>query len=178
MSWFWSFDTAFSCVFLYFGVCYVLLFKVNILVSYVLVPSSFRFQLCVCPLCPSLCLCVSLCLVSLFCFYVSCPSPLSLALSGVSLCVSLAWCCVCLPVFRLISSVSCQSYVFMSVCTCHFLSYSVMCVMFGFASSVSLCLISCVSLLFLYPCYSLCKSCVSLCPGISLIPGCVLCLLV
>lgn len=70
MSWFWSFDTAFSCVFLYFGVCYVLLFKVNILVSYVLVPSSFRFQLCVCPLCPSLCFCVSLCLVSLFCFYV------------------------------------------------------------------------------------------------------------
>lgn len=121
MSWFWSFDTAFSCVFLYFGVCYVLLFKVNILVSYVLVPSSFRFQLCVCPLCPSLCFCVSLCLVSLFCFYVSCPSPLSLALSGVSLCVSLTWCCVCLPVFRLIQShvshmFSCLRVLFSSSC--------------------------------------------------------------
>lgn len=192
LSWFWSFDTAFSCVFLYFGVCYVLLFKVNILVSYVLVPSSFRFQLCVCPLCPSLCLCVSLCLVSLFCFYVSCPSPLSLALSGVSqVCLSYLVLCFspCVPSHLLsLMSVICSHvcvYYFQarvclsgSHCICHFLSYFVMCVMFGFAPSVSLCLISCVSLLFLYPCYSLCKSSVSLCPGISLIPGCVLCLLV
>lgn len=159
LSWFWSFDTAF-CVFLYF----LVLFKVNILVSYVLVPSSFRFQLCVCPLCPSLCLCVSL-----FCFYVLflvfhslSLSPLSLALLGVCLCVSLTWCCVCLPVLRLISSLMsvicfhvCVYYFQARVCLsgshciCHFLSYFVMCVMFGFASSVSLCLISCVSLLFL-----------------------------
>lgn len=128
------------------------------------------------PLCVCVCPCVlcpfSVSMFSFLCFIPLPPLPHPLR------CVSLAWCCVCLPVFRLISSVSCQSYVFMSVCTCHFLSYSVMCVMFGFASSVSLCLISCVSLLFLYPCYSLCKSCVSLCPGISLIPGCVLCLLV
>lgn len=118
LSWFWSFDTAF-CVFLYFGVCYVLLFKVNILVSYVLVPSSFRFQLCVCPLCPSLCLCVSLCLVSLFCFYVSCPSPLSLTLSGVSLLpgvVFVSLCSVSSPQSHVSHMFSCLRVLFSSSC--------------------------------------------------------------
>lgn len=126
LSWFWSFDTA-VCVFLYFGVCYVLLFKVNILVSYVLVPSSFRFQLCVCPLCPSLCLCVSLCLVSLFCFYVlflvfhsppPSPSP-----SQVCLCVSLlpgvvfvSLCSVSSPQSHVSHMFSCLRVLFSSSC--------------------------------------------------------------
>lgn len=115
------------------------------------------------------------CVPFLFLCFMPLP-PLPRPLRCVSVCLSYLVLCLspCLPSHP----VSCQSYVFMSACTCDFLSYFVMCVMFGFASSVSLCLISCVSLLFLYPCYSLCKSCVSLCPGISLIPGCVLCLLV
>lgn len=130
------------------------------------------------------------CVPFLFLCFMPLP-PLPRPLRCVSVCLSYLVLCLspCVPSHLLsLMSVICSHvcvYYFQarvclsgSHCICHFLSYFVMCVMFGFAPSVSLCLISCVSLLFLYPCYSLCKSSVSLCPGISLIPGCVLCLLV
>lgn len=130
---------------------------------------------CVSVHCVPLCVCVcpfSVSMSSFLCFIPCLRSPSSLPplphpLRCVSVCLSyLVLClspCVASHLPSLMSVICFHVCVYYfqarvclsgSHCICHFLSYFVMCVMFGFASSVSLCLISCVSLLFLQPCVS------------------------